>query len=134
MLAGAQPRHHHLLTAARPARASRRSRIGSTAVFDVVGLPQALLHPISYRAGRLAFITVLHVLIGEMVAEEPGDRRAGSGSRLWLVPVHVAWVKLANPFIWFLNLVANSLLAGGEGRAEGRAGDGLHLRRARRGC
>ena len=29
---------------------------------------------------------------------------------LSLLPVHVAWVKLVNPFIWLLDFVANSLL------------------------
>src|SRR5699024_5006734 len=57
----------------------------------------------------LTFITILHVLVGEMVPKnlviaEP-ERLA-----LWLVPVHVAWVKLANPFIWLLNLLANSIV------------------------
>ena len=79
-----------------------------SAGFDAIGLPQSLLHPISF-ALALAFITVLHVLIGEMV---PKNLAIAEPERLalWLVPVHVGWVKLANPFIWFLNLVANSLL------------------------
>ncbi|OXM69425.1 hemolysin family protein [Amycolatopsis vastitatis] len=76
--------------------------------FDLLGLPEALLHPISF-AIALAFITVAHVLIGEMV---PKNLAIAEPERLalWLVPAHVAWVKLANPFIWLLNFVANSLL------------------------
>jgi CBS domain containing-hemolysin-like protein len=90
-------------------------RLGEPAVanrlaglFDLFGIPDVLRHAISF-AIALAFITVAHVLIGEMVPKnlaitEP-ERLA-----LWLVPLHVAWVKLANPFIWLLNFVANSAL------------------------
>jgi CBS domain containing-hemolysin-like protein len=76
--------------------------------FDLFGLPEALLHPISF-AIALAFITVLHVLIGEMV---PKNLAIAEPERLalWLVPVHVAWVKVAAPFISLLNFVSNSLL------------------------
>lgn len=86
-----------------PAVASRLSGL-----FELAGIPDFLLHPISF-AIALTFITILHVLVGEMVPKnlviaEP-ERLA-----LWLVPVHVAWVKLVNPFIWLLNLVANSVL------------------------
>ncbi|UMP05064.1 hemolysin family protein [Amycolatopsis sp. EV170708-02-1] len=90
-------------------------RLGEPAVahqlagfFELLGIPEVLLHPISF-AIALAFITVLHVLIGEMV---PKNLAIAEPERLalWLVPVHVAWVKLANPFIWLLNFVANSLL------------------------
>ena len=77
-------------------------------LFDVIGLPQAFLHPISF-ALALAFITVAHVLIGEMV---PKNLAIAEPERLalWLVPVHVAWVKLANPFIRLLNHASNGLL------------------------
>ncbi|AGM06326.1 hemolysin family protein [Amycolatopsis keratiniphila] len=90
-------------------------RLGEPAVahrlagfFELLGIPDVLLHPISF-AIALAFITILHVLIGEMV---PKNLAIAEPERLalWLVPVHVAWVKLANPFIWLLNFVANSLL------------------------
>ncbi|WP_410650468.1 hemolysin family protein [Amycolatopsis sp. cmx-4-54] len=90
-------------------------RLGEPAVahqlagfFKLFGIPEVLLHPISF-AIALAFITILHVLIGEMV---PKNLAIAEPERLalWLVPVHVAWVKLANPFIWLLNFVANSLL------------------------
>ncbi|RJQ76582.1 hemolysin family protein [Amycolatopsis panacis] len=90
-------------------------RLGEPAVahrlsgfFDLLGLPEQLLHPISF-ALALAFITMLHVLVGEMV---PKNLAIAEPERLalWLVPLHVAWVKLANPVIAFLNFVANSLL------------------------
>ncbi|OZM72401.1 hypothetical protein CFN78_15570 [Amycolatopsis antarctica] len=77
-------------------------------LFELIGIPDVLLHPISF-AIALAFITVLHVLIGEMV---PKNLAIAEPERLalWLVPVHVGWVKIANPFIWLLNTVANALL------------------------
>jgi CBS domain containing-hemolysin-like protein len=90
-------------------------RLGEPAVahqlagfFELLGIPEVLLHPISF-AIALAFITILHVLIGEMV---PKNLAIAEPERLalWLVPVHVGWVKLVNPFIWLLNFIANSLL------------------------
>jgi CBS domain containing-hemolysin-like protein len=76
--------------------------------FQLLHIPDVLLHPISFVIA-LAFITVLHVLIGEMV---PKNLAIAEPERLalWLVPVHVAWVKIANPFIWLLNFIANSTL------------------------
>ncbi|TNC25385.1 hemolysin family protein [Amycolatopsis alkalitolerans] len=78
------------------------------AFFDLLRIPDVLVRPISF-AIALAFITILHVLIGEMV---PKNLAIADPERLalWLVPVHVAWVKVANPFIWLLNVLANSLL------------------------
>ncbi|QWF85517.1 hemolysin family protein [Amycolatopsis sp. CA-230715] len=78
------------------------------AFFELFGIPEVLLHPISF-AIALAFITILHVLIGEMV---PKNLAIAEPERLalWLVPLHVGWVKLANPFIWVLNFVSNSAL------------------------
>jgi magnesium and cobalt exporter, CNNM family len=76
--------------------------------FDLLHIPAVLVHPFSF-AIALTFITILHVLVGEMV---PKNLAIADPERLalWLVPVHVGWVKLANPFIWLLNFVANSLL------------------------
>ncbi|GAA5155286.1 MULTISPECIES: hemolysin family protein [Amycolatopsis] len=78
------------------------------AFFELVHMPEVLVHAISF-AIALAFITILHVLIGEMV---PKNLAIADPERLalWLVPVHVGWVKLARPFIWLLNFLANSLL------------------------
>ncbi|WP_216204920.1 hemolysin family protein [Amycolatopsis aidingensis] len=80
------------------------------AAFTAVGLPLPgyVLHPIAF-AFALTVMTLLHVLIGEMV---PKNLAIAEPERLalWLVPAHVAWVKLANPFIWLLNFVANLLL------------------------
>lgn len=78
------------------------------AAFGAIGLPLPgyVIHPIAF-AFALTLMTLLHVLIGEMV---PKNLAIADPERLalWLVPVHVAWVKLANPFIWLLNTVANA--------------------------
>ncbi|PRX45131.1 CBS domain containing-hemolysin-like protein [Prauserella shujinwangii] len=80
------------------------------ALFAALGvpLPGYVVHPIAFAVALVA-MTLLHVLIGEMV---PKNIAIAEPERLalWLVPVHVAWVRLANPFIWLLNTVANSLL------------------------
>lgn len=81
---------------------------GLAGFFDLLGIPTVVLHPVSF-AVALTFITILHVLVGEMVPKnlaiaEP--ERVG----LWLVPALVVWVKVANPFIWLLNFVANAAL------------------------
>ncbi|OXM72357.1 MULTISPECIES: hemolysin family protein [Amycolatopsis] len=90
-------------------------RLGEPAVahqleglFELIGLPDVVLHAVSF-AIALAFITVLHVLIGEMV---PKNLAIAEPERLalWLVPIHVGWVKLTNPFVWLLNAMANALL------------------------
>jgi CBS domain containing-hemolysin-like protein len=76
--------------------------------FSLFGIPEVLLHPISF-AISLTFITILHVLMGEMV---PKNLAIAEPERLalWLVPALVVWVKLVNPFIWLLNFVSNSVL------------------------
>jgi CBS domain containing-hemolysin-like protein len=76
--------------------------------FSLFGIPEILLHAISF-AIALTFITILHVLIGEMV---PKNLAIAEPERLalWLVPVLVGWVKFVNPFIWLLNFIANASL------------------------
>lgn len=80
------------------------------AAVSALGLPLPLyvVHAIAFTV-TLITLTLLHVLIGEMV---PKNLAIAEPERLalWLVPVHVAWVRLVNPFIWLLNSLANSLL------------------------
>ncbi|WP_116048131.1 hemolysin family protein [Amycolatopsis palatopharyngis] len=80
------------------------------AAFTAVGLPIPgyVVHAIAFAVALIA-MTLLHVLIGEMV---PKNIAIAEPERLalWLVPAHVVWVKLTNPFIWLLNSVANVLL------------------------
>ncbi|PXY22387.1 hemolysin family protein [Prauserella muralis] len=73
-----------------------------------VPLPEYVVHAVAFTV-TLAAMTLLHVLIGEMV---PKNIAISEPERLalWLVPVHVAWVRLVNPFIWLLNGLANGVL------------------------
>ncbi|MBK1782887.1 hemolysin family protein [Prauserella cavernicola] len=73
-----------------------------------IPLPVYLVHGVAF-AVTLVAITLLHVLIGEMV---PKNIAIAEPERLalWLVPVHVAWVRLVKPFLWLLNGVANGVL------------------------
>lgn len=77
-------------------------------VFSAFGIPEYLLHAVSF-AIALGFITVLHVLLGEMV---PKNLAIAEPERLalWLVPMLVLWTKITGPFISSLNFTANLLL------------------------
>ncbi|MDV6014630.1 hemolysin family protein [Haloechinothrix sp. LS1_15] len=90
-------------------------RLGEPAVarqlamlLGVTELPGYITHGIAF-AIALALITVAHVLVGEMV---PKNLAIAEPERLalWLVPVHVVWVRFATPFIWTLNVAANLIL------------------------
>lgn len=76
--------------------------------FLALGLPEGLLHPISF-AVALAVITFLHILFGEMV---PKNIAIAGPERLamWLAPAIIGWVKLTRPFIEFLNWLARVTL------------------------
>ena len=90
-------------------------RIGEPAVahlleqpFDLVGLPESLLHPVSFVLA-LAIVVVLHILLGEMIPKNialAGPER----SALLLVPVHLVWLRIARPLIALYNLAANLTL------------------------
>ncbi|MGH3978712.1 MAG: hemolysin family protein [Pseudonocardiaceae bacterium] len=77
-------------------------------VFDPLGVPAVLLHPIAFVIA-LGIVTVAHILIGEMVPKNiaiAGPERTA----LWLVPVLVGWMRLMRPVIAALNWVANHVL------------------------
>lgn len=90
-------------------------RVGEPAIahlierpLDLVGVPDQLLHPIAFTIA-LALVVVLHILLGEMVPKNiaiAGPER----SAMLLVPMHLAFIKLAKPLIWFYNWAANSVL------------------------
>jgi len=68
-------------------------------------LPDELLHPVAFTVA-LAMVVILHILLGEMVPKNialAGPER----SALLLVPVHLAWLRIARPLIAFYNLIAN---------------------------
>ncbi|WP_433798533.1 hemolysin family protein [Actinomycetospora sp. CA-084318] len=78
------------------------------AVFEPIGVPGALLHPIAFVISLL-IVTVLHIVIGEMVPKNiaiAGPERTS----VWLVPPLVAFLKVARPIIYLLNWIANHVL------------------------
>lgn len=88
--------------------------VGEPAIADLIHgaagsvLPTYVVHAIGF-AVALVLMTCLHVLFGEMV---PKNLAIAEPERLalWLVPVHVFWVKLASPLIVLFNLIATGLL------------------------
>ena len=87
-------------------------RVGEPAVahlieapLDLVAVPDALLHPISF-AIALALVVVLHILIGEMVPKNIALAGPETAAML-LVPVHLAFIRLTRPLIGFYNWLAN---------------------------
>ncbi|MFE2958116.1 hemolysin family protein [Nocardia tengchongensis] len=87
-------------------------RVGEPAVahllekpFDLVGVPDSLLHPVSF-ALALTIVVILHILLGEMIPKNialAGPERMA----LLLVPLHLMWLRLAKPLIAIYNFAAN---------------------------
>ena len=78
------------------------------APLHLVGLPDGLLHPVSF-AIAMTLIVVLHILLGEMVPKNialAGPERCA----MLLVPAHLLFIKVVRPVIAFYNLCANSVL------------------------
>ncbi|MEU2431898.1 hemolysin family protein [Streptomyces sp. NPDC007861] len=77
-------------------------------VFDAVGVPHGLIHPISFVIA-LAVATYLHMLLGEMV---PKNIALAEPTRtaLALGPPLVAMARALRPVIFTVNAFANALL------------------------
>ncbi|WJZ02581.1 hemolysin family protein [Corynebacterium freiburgense] len=76
--------------------------------FHAAGLPDALLHPLSF-AIALGIVTFLHILLGEMVPKNIA--LAGPESvAMWLVPTHMVFVKITRPLIVAMNWMARITL------------------------
>nr|VDG63682.1 hemolysin [Streptococcus thermophilus] len=72
--------------------------------FTSIGVPENLLHPISFVIALL-IITVLHIIFGEMIPKNIAI--AGPETlAVWLTPVMNVWVKLTRPLIFALNEIA----------------------------
>ncbi|NDK88986.1 HlyC/CorC family transporter [Gordonia desulfuricans] len=90
-------------------------RVGEPAVAHLIErplhlahLPAGLLHPVAF-AIALSLVALLHILLGEMVPKNialAGPERAA----MLMVPVHLAFIKVARPLIAFYNLLANLTL------------------------
>jgi CBS domain containing-hemolysin-like protein len=77
-------------------------------LFEAVGLPEGLLHPIAF-AIALALVASLHVVLGEMVPKNialAGPDRAAMA----LAPPLVLVVRVLHPFIALFNWIANVCL------------------------
>ena len=90
-------------------------RVGEPAVahllekpFDLVGIPDALLHTVSFLVA-LGLVVLLHVLLGEMVPKNiaiAGPERTA----MLLTPPYLVYVRAVRPFIAFYNWCANITL------------------------
>ncbi|MGA8846556.1 MAG: hemolysin family protein [Nocardioides sp.] len=77
-------------------------------LFEQVGVPEALVHPIAFTLA-LMVVVALHVVLGEMVPKNiaiAGPERAA----LVLAPVLVGVVTVLRPVILGLNAIANATL------------------------
>lgn len=90
-------------------------RVGEPAVahileksFHVVGIPDAVLHTVSFVVA-LGIVVTLHVLLGEMVPKNIAIAGPEKTAML-LVPVYLIYVRFARPFIAFYNWAANMTL------------------------
>jgi CBS domain containing-hemolysin-like protein len=76
--------------------------------FDLAGIPDALLHTVSFLVA-LSIVVTLHVLLGEMVPKNIAIAGPESTAML-LIPVYLVWIRAARPFIAFYNRCANITL------------------------
>lgn len=90
-------------------------RVGEPAVagllekpFDLVGVPDAVLHTVSFLVA-LGVVVTLHVLLGEMVPKNIAIAGPEKTAML-VIPVYLVYVRFARPFIAFYNWAANTTL------------------------
>lgn len=76
--------------------------------FGLLGVPDALLHTVSFLIA-LAIVVTLHVLLGEMVPKNIAIAGPESTAML-LIPAYLVYMQAARPFIAFYNWAANALL------------------------
>jgi CBS domain containing-hemolysin-like protein len=77
-------------------------------LFELVGLPEGLLHPVAFVLA-LGIVTVLHVVVGEMVPKNL-TLAAADRAALLLAPPLVMLVVALKPVIVAFNAVANAVL------------------------
>jgi CBS domain containing-hemolysin-like protein len=77
-------------------------------VFDLVGVPDALLHTVAFVIA-ITIVVVLHVLLGEMVPKNIAIAGPESAAML-LVPPYLVWVRMARPVIAFYDWCAHIVL------------------------
>ncbi len=74
-------------------------------VFHLFGIPEALLHTVSFIVA-LGLVVTLHVLLGEMVPKNIAIAGPEATAML-LTPPYLMYIKAARPFIAFYNWCAN---------------------------
>ena len=78
-------------------------------VFHAIGVPEQVLHPISFILGFLIFSS-LHIVVGEQVPKTFAIRKSESVSMWTSYPLH--WFYLiAYPLNWLLNKASGSILS-----------------------
>lgn len=76
--------------------------------FGLLGIPDALLHTVSFLVA-LSIVVTLHVLLGEMVPKNIAIAGPESTAML-LIPPYLIYIRAARPFIAFYNWCANVTL------------------------
>ncbi|WP_370639132.1 hemolysin family protein [Cohnella sp. REN36] len=79
-----------------------------TPLFSAIHLPASWIHPLAFVIA-FTFITVLHIVLGELAPKTLAIRQAESIT-LWAAGPLVLFRKIMSPFIWLLNGMANQLL------------------------
>ncbi|MBB6674297.1 hemolysin family protein [Cohnella nanjingensis] len=79
-----------------------------TPLFSSLHLPESWIHPLSFVIA-FTFITVLHIVLGELAPKTFAIRQAETIT-LWTAAPLVLFRKIMSPFIWLLNGLANQLL------------------------
>lgn len=77
-------------------------------VFEAVGLPAALIHPVSFTVA-ISVVVYLHMVFGEMLPKNIA-MALPEESALWLGPMMYGLVMLLKPVIWLLNALADACL------------------------
>lgn len=76
--------------------------------FEGLGITESWIHPLSFIIG-FTFITVLHIVLGELAPKTLAIRQAEPVT-LWAAAPLVFFRKIMSPFIWLLNGTANAIL------------------------
>jgi CBS domain containing-hemolysin-like protein len=77
-------------------------------LFEKLNLSGSFVHPLAFIIG-FSFITVLHIVLGELMPKSVAIRKAETITLLTARPL-IFFRKVMNPFIWILNGTAGILL------------------------
>lgn len=77
-------------------------------IFEALGVPAALLHPIAFVIA-MTIVVFLHMVLGEMVPKNIALAMP-DGSALLLGPPLYLIAKVLNPLLWLMNTLANLVL------------------------